>query len=153
VITLVGLNQGACKCQSSLFWLGHMTCMHANTEDVPRRSGSLLRAFSLAGCATLICVFLVEYAVPLLMRHYSVTTPAWYLRKVEFVFANLAPVIASLPILYPSRLLRGIKREMRTAALVLICFALTLVQRMRDWRCSLQFGSQWSRTADHRRRA
>jgi hypothetical protein len=26
-----------------------------------------------------------------------------------------------------------------------------LVQRMRDWRCSLQFGRQWSRTADHRR--
>jgi hypothetical protein len=26
-----------------------------------------------------------------------------------------------------------------------------LVQRMRDWRCTLQFARQWSRTADHRR--
>ena len=104
--------------------------MHAETQNLPGRSKSLLRAFILAGCATLICVFLVEYAVPMLMRHYSVIMPAWYSRKIEFVFANLAPVIAALPILYPSRLLRGIRSEARTAALVLICFTFTCILRV-----------------------
>lgn len=104
--------------------------MATETQSVPQQPGSLLRSLGLAVGIALVSILLLDYALPALLQRHSLILPAWYSMKVHFVCSNLAPILVVLPVLYPSSFLRGIRRELRTALLVIICFALLYVLRL-----------------------
>jgi hypothetical protein len=104
--------------------------MDTELNRMPRRSESLFRSFGLAAGVGLLCILLLDYAAGMLLHHYSLVLPGWYSLKFHVVFSTVLSVVATLPPLYASPILRGIRREMRTGLLVFICFALVEALRL-----------------------
>jgi hypothetical protein len=96
------------------------------TEAPPQQPRTLSRSLRLACGVAVGSVVLLDYVLPRLIPVW----PPWYSMKVHFVCSSLAPIFVVMPILYPTSLLRGVRRELRAALLVIMCFAVLWVLRL-----------------------